>query len=313
MRLDELHPELRMAFRFMPAFPLHNERFVRFSNWALSRVPRRGSIGDVRITDRPLSHGFVRLYRPPGASSGAGLLWIHGGGMLTGSVAIDDKLCARYARDLKLAVVSVQYRLAPEHPYPAALDDCVDAWHWFLEHASSLEVDPQRIVISGQSAGGGLAATLAQKLHDHGGIQPAGVALLCPMLDDRPAARRELDEKAHFVWNNRNNRAGWSAYLSQPPGSPSTPPYAVAARRRDLRGLPPTWLAVSDIDLLFDEGLGYHERLLACGVDSELHVIARAPHGFEALLPSSRLAQELFRGNHRFLTERLNLEVPPHA
>ncbi len=234
-------------------------------------------------------------------------MWIHGGGMITGSVAVDDKLCANYARDLKLLVISVDYRLAPKHPYPAAIDDCFEAWQWFLDDAPSLGVDPRRLVISGQSAGGGLSATLAQRIHDSGGIQPAGVALLCPMLDDRPAARHELDAVQHRIWNNKNNRAGWSAYLSQPPDCPETPPYAVAARREELTGLPPTWLAVSDIDLLFDEGKRYHERLRACGVASELYLIPQAPHGFEALLPNTRLARDLFQANHGFLRARLGL------
>jgi acetyl esterase/lipase len=261
----------------------------------------------VTIVDHTLAHGSVRIYRPAGPLSGAGLLWIHGGGMITGSALVDDRRSAEYARDLKLVVVSADYRLAPEWPYPAAIDDCFAAWQWFVREAGNLGVDPRRIVISGQSAGGGLCACLAQRLHDIGGTQPAGVALLCPMLDDRPAARRELDALAHRVWNNKSNRAGWSAYLPQAPGSPDAPPYAVAARREDLSGLPPTWLSVSDIDLLFEEGERYHARLRASGVDARLYVTPRAPHGFETLLPRTRLAQRLFEANYGFLRERLAL------
>jgi acetyl esterase/lipase len=133
------------------------------------------------------------------------------------------------------------------------------------------------------------------------------VALFCPMLDDRTAACRELDSLAHRIWDNRNNRAAWSAYLSQAPGSPATPPYAVAARREDLRGLAPTWLAVSDIDLLFEEGKRYHARLRESGVDARLYVIPQAPHGFETMLLRTRLARELFRAHRDFLRERLHL------
>jgi acetyl esterase/lipase len=233
--------------------------------------------------------------------------------MLTGAAFIDDRQCAEYARVLKVLVVSVDYRLAPEFPYPAAIDDCLEAWQWFVRNAESMGVDPRRIVIAGQSAGGGLSACLAQRVHDRGGAQPAGVALLCPMLDDRTAARSELDVLAHRIWDNKNNRAGWGAYLAQPPGSPEAPPYAVAARRADLSGLPPTWLAVSDIDLLFDEGKQYHERLCASGVDAQLYVIPQAPHGFEALLPGSRLARELFQANYEFLRMRLALPSPSPA
>jgi acetyl esterase/lipase len=134
------------------------------------------------------------------------------------------------------------------------------------------------------------------------------VALLCPMLDDRPAVRRELDLPAHRIWDNRNNRAGWSAYLAQPPGSPELPPYAVASRRAELTGLPPTWIAVSDIDLLFDEGRQYSQRLHSYGVPSQLHVIPQAPHGFERFLPGSRLARNLLSANYGFLCEQLTLK-----
>jgi acetyl esterase/lipase len=307
MKIRELHPEIRTAFRFIPTPPIHNEYFCRASNWFLARVRPSACIGGVTLTDRPLSHGFVRIYRPPGPVSGAGLLWMHGGGMVVGSVGIDDKFCASYARDLNVLIVSVNYRLAHDHPYPAAIDDCHEAWLWFLENAESLGVDDRRIAIGGQSAGGGLSACLAQRILDRGGIQPAGVALLCPMLDDRPAARQDLDALAHRIYNNRINRACWSAYLSQPPGMTEAPPYAVAARRKDLSGLPPTWIAVSDIDLLFDEGRQYHERMLACGANSELFVIPRAPHGFEAFLPKSCLAKSLFQENYRFLRKQLGL------
>ena len=308
MKVRELHPELRTAFRFIPTPPLHSEYFCRVSNWFLARARAPASIGGVTLTDRRLRHGFVRIYRPPGPPSGAGLLWIHGGGMVVGSVGMDDQFCANYARDLNVVIVSVNYRLAHDSPYPAAIEDCHEAWLWFLANAGSLGVDdPRRIALGGQSAGGGLSACLAQRILDRGGIQPAGVALLCPMLDDRPAARQELDALGHRVWNNRINRACWSAYLSQPPGMAETPPYAVAARRYDLSGLPPTWIAVSDIDLLYEEGRQYHERMLACGSHSELYVIPKAPHGFEAFLPKSRLAKSLFQANYRFLRKQLGL------
>jgi acetyl esterase/lipase len=306
VKLASLHPELRGAFRFIPPFPLHNAGFVKLSNWLLAHAPRRKAVGPVAIDEQPLSYGRVRLYTPPFKSGGA-LLWIHGGGMILGSAAIDDKLCAQYAQDLGALVVSVEYRLASKHPFPAAIDDCLEAWHWLLEHAKPHGVDVRRVVVSGQSAGGGLAACLAQRIHDDGGRQPAGVALLCPMLDDRPAANVELDALAHRVWNNKNNRAGWAAYLAQPPGQPQTPAYAVAARRNDLRGLPPTWIATSDIDLLYDEALRYRERLEASHVPCRLYVVPQAPHGFEALLPRSRLARDLFRENCLFLRERMNL------
>ena len=311
MKLGDLHPEIRTAFRFIPTLPLHNGLFLRVGNWIMARARAPKAIGDVTVTDRPLTHGFVRVYRPADPLSGAGLLWIHGGGMTIGAVGMDDRFCADYARDLSLTIVSVNYRLAPDHPYPAAIDDCLEAWLWFLANAGSLWVDPQRIAIGGQSAGAGLSACLAQRIHDRGGVHPAALALLSPMLDDRTAARRELDALAHRVWNNRSNRASWTAYLSQPPGAAETRPYAVAARREDLSGLPPTWIAVSDIDLFFDEARQYCDRLRAGGAHSALYLIPRAPHGFEAFLPRSRLARDLFQASYEFLRERLALSRGP--
>lgn len=302
-----LNPEIRTAFRFIPSFPLHRPWFRAIANGMLRRARQPSWIEGVSITNEPLSLGSVRIYRPPGTPVGAGLMWIHGGGMMIGSPSQDDTLCARYARSLGLVVVSVDYRLAPAHPYPAAIDDCLEAWHWFVSNAENLGVDSSRIAISGQSAGGGLAACLAQRTHDAGGTQAAAVALFCAMLDDRPAARRELDALPFRVWTNRNNRAGWTAYLSQSPGAVEAPVYSVASRRTDLSGLPPSWVSVSDIDLLHDENLQYHRRLLSCGVESELYRIPQAPHGFEAMLPNSRLAHELFAANEAFLQRRLAL------
>src|SRR5262249_34948828 len=127
----------------------------------------------------------------------------------------------------------------------------------------------------------------------------------------RPAARRDLDGLTHRIWNNRNNRAGWSAYLSQPPGAAEAPIYAVAARREDLSGLPPTWIAVSDIDLLFEEAQQYSRRLRGSRSHCELYVIPQAPHGFEAFLPESRLAKDLFRANCAFLNEQFHRTDKP--
>ena len=199
----------------------------------------------------------MRLYRPEQGLSGAGLLWIHGGGMITGNAATNDRECAAFARELGIVVVSVEYRLAPKHPFPAALDDCHAAWQWMLSAAGELGIDPARIAISGQSAGGGLAASLALRIRDAGGLQPAAQALMCPMLDDRTGARRELDAIDHRVWNNRSNRAAWSWYLGLPPGSSEVPAHAAAARCANLRGLPPAWIGVGEVDLFLEEDRRY--------------------------------------------------------
>jgi acetyl esterase/lipase len=199
-------------------------------------------------------------------------------------------------------VVSVAYRLAPEHPFPAALDDAHAAWQWLQGAAASLGVDPARVAVGGASAGGGLAACLAQRLRDEGRVQPAAQLLVYPMLDDRTAARRELDGAGHLVWHNRSNRAGWSAYLG---GAPEVPAYAVAARHGDLHGLPPAWIGVGDLDLFWSEDRAYAERLEAAGVAVEFLEIAGAPHGFDMMAPDVPLARAFAASQVAFLRARL--------
>jgi acetyl esterase/lipase len=307
MNLETIHPELRDHYRHIPHLPFHCKLFVSIANFFLRLRPNKNSVDGVGVVEHKTDDASVRVYTPPTPGSGAALFWVHGGGLLIGRASINDALCAKYARDLNLVVVSANYRLASKQPYPAASDDCFNAWRWLQASASVLGVDPSRIAISGQSAGGGLAASLVQRIFDTGEIQPAGQALLCPMLDDRTAAREELDAIKHRMWNNRSNRAGWSAYLDQPVGLPDTPDYAVPARREDLTGIPPTWIGVGDIDLFYEEGRNYSENLRKCGVDCEFHVVPMAPHAFELLAPDASITQEFFESNYAFLRVALGL------
>ena len=157
--------------------------------------------------------------------------------------------------------------------------------------------------MGGQSAGGGLAASLAQRLRDEAGVQPLAQWLFSPMLDDRTAARRELDALQQGVWDNRRNRAGWRAYLGTEPGAAHVPAYAVPARRPDLRGLPPTWIGVGDTELFFDEDQAYASRLLAAGVACTLVVIPGAYHGFEAIARDTALVQAYLNRSRAWLAE----------
>jgi acetyl esterase/lipase len=237
----------------------------------------------------------VRVYRPAVWRFHAALLWIHGGGLIFGRAIQDDRICALTARELGILVVSVEYRKAPEHPFPAALDDCLAGWWWLQREAQRLGVDPACVAVGGESAGGGLAASLAQRLHDAGKASPVAQWLFCPMLDDRTAARRELDGVRHFVWNNRANRFGWRSYLGVEPGAPSAPPYAVPARREDLRGLPLAWIGVGDIDLFYDEDQTYARRLQAAGVEATFEVVPSAPHGITSWAPDTKIARDHIR------------------
>jgi acetyl esterase/lipase/GNAT superfamily N-acetyltransferase len=299
-----LHPDLRTAR--LAAIPFH-------WRWALplwrfgSRLARPLVGPDVDVRDHAEPGVAVRVYRPREGATGAALLWLHGGGLIVGTPRMDDGRCGAWVRELGIVVVSVDYRLAPEHPFPAALDDAGAAWRWLQGSAGAWGIDPKRVAIGGASAGGGLAAGLAQRLCDEGGVQPAAQLLVYPMLDDRTAALRELDDGGHLVWSNRSNRAGWSAYLGRSPGGPDLPAYAAAARRADLSGLPPAWIGVGDLDLFLAEARAYAGRLERAGVATELHEVAGAPHGFDALAPGVPLTRAFAAAQRAFLQERLSI------
>ena len=289
MKMSMVAPELRSTLRRFPGLPLDRAWVRRLARYGMRRLPTVDTAG---VTVEPAGPvPGTRLYRPQTPRADAALLWIHGGGLIIGGAAQDDRFCGSTARELGIVVLSVEYRLAPEHPYPAALDDCYAGWVWLQEHAAELGVDPARVVIGGQSAGGGLAAALVQRLCDAQSPRPLAQWLFCPMLDDRTAARTELDGVRHKVWSNRLNRYGWRVYLGAAPGAPTLPSYAVPARRSDLSGLPPAWIGVGDIDLFHDEDRDYADRLGAAGVATTFHVVPGAPHGFESWAPNAAISR----------------------
>ena len=272
------------------------------STWAMR--PAAG----VSVQEESGDGARVRIYRPPVVAAPAAMLWMHGGGLVLGRPEMDDLRVSGYAAALGITVVSVRYRLAPEHPFPAALEDCEAAWRWLQSNAARLGLDPGRVVVGGNSAGAGLAAALVQRLHDAGGRQPAGQLLVYPMLDDRTGADPEQDSVRHLVWTALSNRTGWSSYLGGPPGGDEVPAYAVPARRSDLSGLPPAWIGVGSADLFVDECRSYAARLQEAGVPTDLVVVDGAPHAFDAVA-AARPSQDFLASQLEFLSERLDL--PP--
>lgn len=248
-------------------------------------LPLRGAPVDVpgtSVDDNPELGQGTLFIRPDTVSGQGAVMFIHGGGYVLGTRHSIQFEAADLAARAQVPVICPGYRLAPQAPFPAGLDDCHAAWHWLQDNAQAQGIDPTRIVIAGTSAGGGLAAALAQRLRDEGGVQPVGQLLIYPMLDDQTAANRAFDTPRHRVWSNRNNLFGWRSYLGHAPGQPSPAPYAVPARRDDLTGLPPTWIGVGTSDLFLDEDRTYAQRLGDAQVDVTYVEADGAIHGFNA-------------------------------
>ncbi|GIF73551.1 alpha/beta hydrolase [Asanoa siamensis] len=245
----------------------------------------------VVISDELAGSVPVRIFRPAGVTGVLpGLLWIHGGGLLVGS-ARSDSAPVGYTTDVPCVTVSVDYRLAPEHPYPAQVDDCFAALVWFFANAAELGVDPGRIAIGGGSAGGGLAAATALRASDAGGPSVVFQLLVAPMLDDRAVTpSSSAFDDPRMGWTASSNRYAWRALLGDRAGGPDVSPYAAPARATDLSGLPPTYLCVGELEVFRDECVDYAARLMRAGVPTELHVFPGAFHGWE-FFPSAAVSR----------------------
>ena len=239
----------------------------------------------------------VRWYRPVDADPALPcLLWLHGGGYIMGTLAENDDRLDRMVTELGCAVVSVDWRLAPEHPYPEGLDDAETVWRRITEHPATFGVDPERLVVGGASAGAGLAAALCLRLREAGARQPALQLLIYPMLDDREltASIRASEDPGHWgLWHLTANRMCWAAYLGSLAGA-EVPATAAPARAEELSGLAPAFLGVGDVDAFLDENVDYAARLSRAGVPTELHVYPGVIHGgFGARPGTPRTAQFL--------------------
>ncbi|ONI63861.1 alpha/beta hydrolase [Leifsonia sp. ALI-44-B] len=302
------HPDLAIG-RFIPPVSV-GPRLATLAQRGGRRergIPEDMLIDDVQV---PGVNGAppvnVRLYRPRILNGVApALLWIHGGGMVLGDHLQDEASNIAFARTLGITVASVNYRLAPAHPAPAAVEDAYAALSWLVEHATERGIDASRIAIGGASAGGGVAAGLALYAHDRGDIRPAFQLLVYPMIDDRTVLRTDMDTKNVRVWTPGSNRFGWTSYLAQEPGSADVSPYAAPARREDVSGLPPAWIGVGTLDLFHDEDLRYAERLAAAGVPCEITLVEGAFHGFDALFARKPVSREFWRAQAAALRSAL--------
>lgn len=314
-RIAEVDPELRVP---LIALPMTYRPFTRaIMQWLAKRAPAPTTPSGVEVTERwvPGPHGApdVRVIvcrRERSTGTRPGMLWMHGGGYVFGTPELGISPVARILAGLDMVIVSVDYRLSPKTPFPGPLDDCYAALTWLAEQAGELGIDPDRIAIGGQSAGGGLAAALVQRTVDQGPVRPVYQALIYPMLDAATTTRKPAGGIGAFIWNAASNHYGWASYLGRDPRTGGHPQYAVPADREDLSKLPSTWIGVGTLDLFADEDLAYARRLKAAGVQCDTIVIDRAYHGFDDANPRAAATNRMYESLLASLSR--SIEKSPH-
>lgn len=230
---------------------------------------------------------------------------LHGGAMVLGTNRDGTDQLADWVEQFGVVVLAPDYRLAPENPYPAAIDDCYAALLWVVDNAYALGVDPARIVVAGVSAGGGLAASLALMSRDRQRPRLMGQLLMCPMLDDRNESPSSIELDGVGFWDRTSNLAAWNAFLGGRAGRPDVSPYAAPARSNDLSRLPPAFLDVGSVEVFRDEVVEYASRLWQAGGDAELHVWPGGFHGFDAFAPQADLSRSAIAARATWLSRLL--------
>lgn len=301
--IDQLDPELRAVMEQMPLdkpldlsdIPVARTKMKKMVTGLLANMPPVEGVNSADQTV-PGCKGDpirVRVYRPKDQQGRLpALYWIHGGGYVMGDIEQDDRLMKQLVNRVGCVAVSVDYRVAPEHPFPIPVEDCYGGLNWLFHHADEFGVDSSRIAIGGASGGGGLSAGLALMVRDRGEMRVAFQLLIYPMTDDRnvtPASYAITDPR---VWHREANRMAWKAYLGRDGGGDGVSPYAAATRATDLSNLPPAYIPVGALDLFVDENIEYAQRLIQAGVPTELHVYPGAFHGFDLFAPSAKVSKQ---------------------
>jgi acetyl esterase/lipase len=301
-------PELLDFLDAFPSLELKTESLPQVRDFVkeISGLINPEPFGVVRVeVHLPRSGVRCLIYRPQHTAHMRGaLIYLHGGGYVLGSVEESDLQNLETVKALGIVIIAVDYRLAPEHPYPAALNDSYDALTWAFQNADALGIDSNRIGVSGDSAGGGLAATLALKTRDEGIYHLKFQHLVYPMLDDRTG--KTMSDAFHnlgeYIWTASNNQFGWSAYL----GGQNPLHCIIPSRANDLSALPPTWIAVGSLDLFLNENIDYARKLMASDVSAELQIYPGGFHAFP-LVDGSQLAKRFWRDYRESLARGLAL------
>ncbi len=271
-----------------------------FGVWAaLQPFPTDVVTRDFSVRTHDGADILLRWFEKRRSRPGSAALYIHGGGMLLGSVDVYDEILRRYVSASGVPLLAVDYRLPPEHPYPTPLEDCYAGLQWLADRSRELGVDRSRIAIMGDSAGGGLAAATALLARDRGGPTLAAQILVYPMLDDRNT-KPDTEIAPFLTWSWDDNITGWGALLGDTAGKDGVGRHAAPARATDLTKLPPTYLEVGQLDIFRDEGVAYAQRLQA-HVPTELHVHPGAPHGFELFAPDADVSRRAMADRVRAL------------
>lgn len=232
--------------------------------------------------------------------------YMHPGGMVMGTNRFNVEYLLDWVAELGVTLVSVEYRLAPENPYPAALEDCYAGLRWTADHADDIGVDPERVIVAGTSGGGGLAAALTLFSRDRGGPRPLGQILMCPMIDDRGDTVSARQMSGLGLWNRATNETAWHHVLGEKRGGEDVSPYAAPARADDLSGLPPAFLDVGSAETFRDEVVDYASRIWQAGGAAELHVWPGGFHGFDLLAPQAALSRDARAARLRWLRRILD-------
>ena len=287
-----IDPELLPALDEMPALDITRDNVERVRELMAERPQPPSTVEVMHDTNLVATENgdvTVHIYRKSEHQNQSALLWVHGGGYLLGNA--EDERARVIAEALDCTVVSVEYRLAPEHPFPAGVNDCFAVLQWMAAESSELNINPARIAIGGASAGGGMSAGVALMNRDKGGVPLAFQLLLYPMIDNLHATESGQYEN-HPIWNQGTSFNAWEMYLDGSPGEAASP-YAAASRATDLSGLPPAYICVGSEDLFRDEDVEYAQRLSAADIPCELAVFPGMYHGGDMFVPNATGSERL--------------------